>query len=200
MLQLGLMGRPYVVGPHGPVLLSTRKGEALLWYLAAQPEKKFTRSHLAGLLWEGSYEPSARRTLTTVLVTLRRALPAFPLHVTREVLSWDPDAHVQLDIMQFCREAGIEGPQTSTLHERDEKQLAAALALRRGPFLDGFSVPDSAEYQVWLEQQRHLWDRRVLVVLERLAGLAEAARNWEALASHSRAALAIDPLQESFHR
>lgn len=203
MLQLGLLGRPYIVGHRGPVLLASRKGEALLWYLAAQPEQAFTRSHLAALLWGDSIESSARRTLTTVLVTLRRRMPLLPLRVDRDALAWDPDAGAEVDILRFCQAAGIEGPQAthaSPPQGWDEEQLPAAVALRRGPFLDGFSVPDSADYQAWLEQQRHLWDRRVVEILERLACRAEAASDWEAVASYSRRALAIDPLQESFHR
>ncbi|MCL6595151.1 MAG: AAA family ATPase [Firmicutes bacterium] len=203
MLRLGLLGKPYMIGATGPVTLSTKKGEALVWYLAAQPTGSFTRSHLASLLWEDADERSGRRTLTAVLVSLRRALPVFPIRTFRDRLAWDPDAPVEVDLADFCKSAGqsADPPQAGGGgYEREASELAAAVAVRRGPFLDGFSLPDSEAYEEWLQRQREFWDRRALEILERLSRQAEAGGNWQSLAAYSRQALGIDPAEETFHR
>src|SRR5437764_805076 len=70
-------------------------------------------------------------------------------------------------------------------------QLAAAVALARGPFLDGFALPETPAFEEWVDAQRALWQRRVDLAFDQLselllaegdvAGAREAAQRWVAL-------------------
>jgi tetratricopeptide (TPR) repeat protein len=78
--------------------------------------------------------------------------------------------------------------------------MAQALDLYRGPFLDGFTLPDCPEFEAWLDLERSAWVRRCD---DALAGLVEAhtaARNYAAAITAARHALSRDELAEEMHR
>lgn len=196
-LRVALLGEPKLMGPDGPIRIPALKGQALLWYLAAQGDRTFSRSHLAALLWEDQDETAGRHNLASLLHRLRPLLPVWPLRGDKDTLGWDPAGDADIDVVRFLQLAG-EGPGAAKSmvmppHPRE------AVDLWRGPFLDGFHVPDSEAYDDWLRQERQRWGDRVLEVLDRLARAAEAAADWNALAGHARRALDL-PLQERFHR
>jgi DNA-binding SARP family transcriptional activator/tetratricopeptide (TPR) repeat protein len=193
-LAVRLLGHPELDGPDGPVRVRSRKGQALLWYLASQPGRRIGRDQLATLLWEDSAPGEGRHVLTTVLSGLRDALPVFPVVATRETLAWDPEAPVALDTEAFLARAGSEA------RPGGEEDLLEALGLWRGPFLEGFAVPECLAYEEWLRSQRHLWQERLLAVLAALVRAAEAREDWAAVAARAAQALAVDPVREPFHR
>jgi DNA-binding SARP family transcriptional activator/tetratricopeptide (TPR) repeat protein len=197
-LRLSMLGPPAMDGAEGPIRLRTAKGLALLCYLAARPGRSVTRSEIAGVLWEGTHEAAARHVLTTVLSTLRAALPLWPIRATRETLAWDPDAGAEVDLDLFLRWTGLE--QEALPPRADPAALRAAIALWRGPFLQGFHLADSEAFEDWLRQQRARWEQRVLLVMARLAQWAEAEGRWDEVTAYAGRALEIDPLQERFHR
>ncbi|HEY3368712.1 MAG TPA: tetratricopeptide repeat protein [Symbiobacteriaceae bacterium] len=182
-----LLGQPLFRGPQSSVRVTGLKVQALLWYLAAQPERTFSRAHLAALLWEETSEADGRNSLSTTLSRLRQALPVWPLQSTSDSVGWDPRADVWVDAARFedLSRSGDAG---------------AATALWRGPFLDGFEVPASEGYAQWLEQERPHREALVLDLLSRQVAEAEKARDWQALAAHARRALGVDSLREPFHR
>lgn len=191
--NLFLLGQPGLAGPAGTIRLAGLKAQALLWYLAAQPDRVFSRSHLAALLWENDDESGRRNSLGTTLTRLRKALPVWPLRSDGDVLGWDPAAGVRVDTARFLElTRGLAAP--------GGRLLAEAVSLWRGPFLDGFHLPANEAYDQWLRLERQQWENRVLAALGALvqAELAEGA--WEGAIGHSRQALAIDPLQERFHQ
>src|SRR5262245_65764452 len=55
----------------------TRKAQALLAYLAARPEQKYTRNKLAAMFWGGAGREQARQSLRQGLSTLRSAFARF---------------------------------------------------------------------------------------------------------------------------
>jgi DNA-binding SARP family transcriptional activator len=197
-LRLKLLGPPIVEGPQGPIRVQTAKGLALLYFLAAQPGRPVTRSEIAELLWEGTDEASGRHVLTTILSALRRTLPAWPIQATRESLTWDAGAKAEVDLHLFLRWTGLEREVLPP--QADPAGLRAAAALWRGPFLQGFHPAPSESYEDWLRQQQVSWERRMLLVLARLAQLAESAARWDEIMALAAQALAIDPFQERFHR
>jgi DNA-binding SARP family transcriptional activator/tetratricopeptide (TPR) repeat protein len=178
------------------------KAQAVLWYLAAEPERVFSRAHLADLLWDSENETDRRNSLNTTLNRLRRALPFWPLRSERDTLAWDPATPVEVDAVLF---RGLvrgdyspepAGGRTLVLRER----LATAAAMWRGPLLADFHVPDETGYDQWLEQARPMYQRLITDALSRLVQMDEAFGDWTAMAAHARQALTIDPLQEHFHR
>jgi predicted ATPase len=78
--------------------------------------------------------------------------------------------------------------------------LAAAVNLYAGPFLHGFSLPASAEFDMWMAQERQHWERRYLDALATLVdGYAAGGAYTQAIAAAQRA-LAVDELAEDMHR
>ncbi|PJA58050.1 MAG: transcriptional activator domain-containing protein, partial [Rhodocyclales bacterium CG_4_9_14_3_um_filter_68_10] len=75
-----------------------------------------------------------------------------------------------------------------------------------GPFLSGFSLPGSPEFEAWVEQEQRAWER---LYLEGLAALIEIHRQrateghpgeYEAAIACARRYLANDDLAEEVHR
>src|SRR5207302_6234454 len=169
------------------------KGAALAFYLAARPEQPVSRARLITLLWEASDEQEGRNSLSTALSRLRRSLPSVPIVPVGDSLVWRPDAPhaVWTDIAAFLE---LTRPGAS------RSDLDRAVALWRGPFLEGFDMRECADWDEWLELERSTWQQRMLDALERAAEAHAADNNWSGALTHARRALAIDPLQERFHR
>lgn len=135
----------------------------LLAYLTLEGPQ--LRSHLAELFWPGS--PQGNRSLTTALVRLRRALPgrvhADELRVRSELRS---------DVQELRRDLA-------------DGDLDSALALYRGPFLDGLELPGwNAELEEWVYAEREALGeelRRALLrraLLQSGRGRLEGAAAW----------------------
>ena len=58
------------------IRIASRKGRALLAYLALRPGESHSRDRLATLLWEDADEELARTSLRQALAALRKSLPA----------------------------------------------------------------------------------------------------------------------------
>jgi len=139
-----LLGRPSVESRSGPVKIASHKAKALLWYLASQPNQEFSRSHLAALLWADSSEQEGRQSLSTTLNRLRQALPCCPIEAHNDRLSWYESSDVWVDTTLFRK---------LTTGTTDIATLAEAVELWRGPFLEGYSVPQAEAYEGWLQQE-----------------------------------------------
>lgn len=188
VLSVRLLGPPHIRSGDTELRLPSVKAQALLYYLAAQPHRTFSRSHLVALLWEESAEAEGRNSLSTVLTRLRHALPVFPVAAEGDTLVWRPGDAAWVDTDVFA----ATGATLAALSE--------AAALWRGSFLDGFTIRDSLTYDEWLAQSRQHWEQRYLDLMGRLADAAATARAWPLAQQAARQALAVDPLQERFHR
>ncbi|MCB9162331.1 MAG: winged helix-turn-helix domain-containing protein [Caldilineaceae bacterium] len=138
--QITLAGRP-VTG------FESIKERALLAYLAVQSDHAQQREMLAELLWPDRPQGTARADLRHTLAHLRRTigdLCAQPPYLlcTRATLQFNSASDASTDIITFT-----ETLRRTPLPSPDE--LEAALALRRGPFLDDLVVTDSAEFEEW---------------------------------------------------
>lgn len=78
--------------------------------------------------------------------------------------------------------------------------LQHAIDLYRGPFLAGFSLPDSAEFEVWAFQERSAWERLYLEALSTLLEQRAARGEFEAAITCAQRYLATDDLAEEVHR
>ena len=219
--RLQLLGRPELLGDGRRIRLTSRKGQALLFYLAVNPGQVFSRTYLSHLLWCDSPGESARRSFNTMLTRFRDEMPVWPIAVQGNDLTWEPAAGVAVDVLEFVRYVPpglLEGaspaatlatatgasptgsprtPQRAASLSRSA--LRSAVALWRGAFCDGF-VCESDAYEEWLEQERSLWESRVLAVLEKLVELEAAEARWSDVLELCRKALAVDGFRESFHR
>jgi DNA-binding SARP family transcriptional activator len=125
-LELFLYGQPF---PH----LRTRKEPWLLALLTLHAGRELERRWLAGLLWPVRPEATALVNLRGSLKDLRRALGAAAgiLRAPQpRTLSLDPTG-VDADVLTF----------DAAIARADPAGLETAVALYRGPLLDGCAEP-----------------------------------------------------------
>lgn len=180
-IRIELFGAPRVMRGDAEVRLPVKKSLALLAFLAI--EGRATRAKLASLFWGDSGAEAARRNLRRELHRLREA-------GLGDVLAADDEAvalatGVASDVAEF----------TAAL----SSDPAGALALWRGPMMDGFDLAESEDFEHWLAHRRDDLARRHAGAAAAEAAAREAAGDARgALALHLQL-IAHDPLQESHY-
>lgn len=195
-----LLGTPVWEWADTTLSIPSQKGQALLWYCAAQPQRMFTRAHVAGLLWGTFSETDSRNSLNTTLTRLRRMVPILPLRFSGDLIGWDPLSLVHVDAHLFLELTGGLSDSAAVPGTRLRDHMDSAMALWRGSFLEGIDFSDADGFMQWLAAERQAWDRRVLRVLERAVGIYEVAGIWHTVIDRAHTALSIDLRQERFHR
>ncbi|MGW8249010.1 MAG: nSTAND1 domain-containing NTPase, partial [Anaerolineales bacterium] len=177
------------------------KVRALLAYLAMEADHPHRREKLAGLLWPGYPEDSARASLRRALADLRQAIgdeegnPPY-LQVTRQTIQFDCSSHAWVDASAFAALSKNSKP----ADVNNGTSWEEALALYRGEFMEGFSLPDSPEFEGWLVVTREQFKRQVLETLERLVGSLEERGEYRRGLGYAWRAVELDPLRESAQR
>ncbi|GHO82669.1 ATP-binding protein [Dictyobacter formicarum] len=211
LLRLAVLGPPEVFHDTTRLTFPLRKAQALLLYLAVEGGMH-SRSKLAAFLWPDSQPQAGRIALRNALVPLRSLLDAPQiaasqprhLHSSRDQLGLNPQAPLEmdLDVVQQAYQQ-VQRATPSASEERHAVLLAEvqhALALVRGPFLDGFWLGEDSPFDEWREQQQRQWQVRLLLLLDRLSSWYEAAGAFEAARETLTRWLALDPLAEETSR
>ena len=170
MLELKLLGGAALL-EKGEVLggaFSHRYSLALLALLACSSDRSLSRVKLVGLLWPGSPERTARNRLNTYVHRLRSELIEDTL-VSRGSDLWLNPNRMTCDVARF-REALANG------------QPQEAVKLYRGPFLDGFWIDDSPEFEHWADGERSRLRDEYRNALEALAREASEGKTPEVAA------------------
>ena len=181
MLRLLALGGAAVVddasGEAPSAAASQRRTLALLSVLAVAGPVGISRDKLVALFWPEADSEHGRHSLTQALYSARRALRCDDLFVVNADVRLT-DARITSDVRDL----------ESALSSDPER----AVTLYRGPFLDGFFLPNSAEFEQWCSMQRARIDAQIAVALEQLAVAASAKGNvrqaaewWKRLASLS---------------
>ncbi len=188
-LVIKLIGVPETTWNGAPVALPRRQARALLYRLATE-QQPVTRGALLLLLWPESDESSAGRNLTRLLSYLRGALPdPNILQKSRAGVLLNPELTTS-DTLDFSQHIAIN----------DESAWEAAAALVRGPFLDGFALSGSYEFDNWLSTFQQKIERRYLTALSNLVAAKSAAADYPTAIRYARQYLEIDDLAEEIHR
>jgi DNA-binding SARP family transcriptional activator/tetratricopeptide (TPR) repeat protein len=218
-LSLRLLGPPKVsFGEQPPLRFRVKKALALLCYLAVEGGRH-PRRELAELLWPQSPERRARTDLRAVLARLRKTLgeesaqeheeeeaPRLLL-IDRDLLGLKPK-EIELDLealeeaVSLARsETSPGGRSTAVVGRRDLiGRLEGALGLYRGEFMEGISVEDAPEYELWLEAERTRWRWAFGELCEGLSRLeVEEGLIGEAKGT-ARLWVRHAPLEEAAHR
>jgi DNA-binding SARP family transcriptional activator len=184
------------------------KVRALLAYLAMESERPHQRERLAGLLWPERPESTARMNLSQALSYLRRALddrsvnPSF-LDITPQTLQFDPASDHWLDAVAFTRALDAcakHGHASLESCEECLERLEKAAALYQGPFLEGFSIPDSSAFEGWALLHRERLHRLAGETLGRLAAAYAARGEYERGLAHAWRQVELDPWREGAQR
>src|SRR5438132_5479259 len=147
VLRLAVLGSPEVFHDESRLTFALRKAQALLLYLAVEGGMH-PRGKLAAFLWPDSESSDARRTLRNALRLLRSLLadssPAQHSYLLAEqdLLGLNPHAPLELDL-DVVQLAWKQAQRLSAVPSEEQRaslvaQWQHALALVRGPFLDGF--------------------------------------------------------------
>jgi ABC-type oligopeptide transport system substrate-binding subunit/DNA-binding SARP family transcriptional activator len=199
-LSLSVLG-PFEAKLNGRPLgrFRTKSAQALLIYLACQPEQTHRREHLMTMLWPGLPQKSAQASLRQALYLLRKAIPELDaidgsgevpfLTADRQTIQVNPAATFDLDATTLER-----------LLAGSTEAWPEAITLYRGDFLADFYLPDSAPFEEWVLARREGLRRKVLEALEMLTGQAIETADYETAGSYARRQIEIDNLRESGHR
>jgi TolB-like protein len=179
LLRLKCFGSPAVLGPDGPLggCPAQRQSLALLALVATAGERGLSRDKIVARLWP---EADARRSshrLSQLLHALRQSLGDDIVTTASGEIRLN--AHrINSDVAEFKA-------------TRSVNELEQAIACYSGPFMDGFFLSDSREFEQWVESERAGLTRAYGETLETLAIDAEAAgeranasRWWRLLAEH----------------
>ena len=155
-----------------------RRRLALLAVLAVAGDRGRNRDSLLALFWPDASQERARHSLEQLLYAIRTSVSneAFlgvnPLCLNPEV--------IRSDVMELERALA-------------ENRFADAVAEYRGPFLDGFVLPDAPEFGQWADGERARLAAAYARALEALAAAAEQRRDFRSAAEWWQKRAAHDP-------
>lgn len=129
---------------------SQKRRLALLAILAASGKQGISRERAALLLWPESDTDSSRHSLAQLLYSLRQALPEGAITSSGN-LSLDREL-VTSDVRDF--DIAIQAG------DREAAEL-----LYRGPFLLGFNLSDSSEFEEWASAEAASRARHIAIAL-----------------------------------
>jgi DNA-binding SARP family transcriptional activator len=175
--RLHLFGEPTLHDPAGATIPLWRPMVALLALISGSPGGVLGRDRAAAMLWPESDEATARLALRQLLFRLRRAAPIVAADRERIRLQ------AAVDVVEF--EAAVR-----------EGRTVDAAASYRGAFLDGFSLPGSAEFDQWCDTERERLRRAAAPVFADLADSATARGRWAEAVTAALRALDLEPYGE----
>ncbi|MDD5333127.1 MAG: BTAD domain-containing putative transcriptional regulator [Rhodoferax sp.] len=174
--------------------MSYLKMRALLAYLAVEWQREHKREVLANLLWGNNSATTARGNLRRTLADLRRVLEL----PSGEVLFFASKdsirfvAKVDIDVRSFTGQRPTASENNAQALRHDE----SILSLYRGEFLAGMSLPDSPDFEHWLQMQRESLRLRALALLERLSNQYESMGKHTKALEYSLRYCELEPLNE----
>lgn len=119
---------------------SQRRRLALLTLIATAGSGSISRDKLLAYLWPEGDTDNARHALRQSLHGIQRALSTDGLFVGSELLQLDPTV-ISSDVVEFEQAIEARAPHR-------------AVALYKGPFLDGFFISGANEFDRWAERLR----------------------------------------------
>jgi DNA-binding SARP family transcriptional activator len=211
LLRLAVLGPPEVMHDGSRLTFALRKAQALLLYLAVEGGTH-SRSKLAAFLWPDSASHDGRTALRNAIALLRTLLAdpdassAMNSHlvIERDLLGLNPQAPFELDLA-VVQEAYAAAQRFSTLPAESQRtaliaKFQQALALVRGPFLDGFWLGEESPFDEWVQASQQQWQVRVQLLCERLSSWQEVGGELEQARATLTRWLALDALSEEASR
>jgi DNA-binding SARP family transcriptional activator len=173
-----LLGPPLVRCGGGDWYPPTQRAMALLAYLANRGRGE-RRERLMSLLWDAP-EQTARHRLRQELYRLHGGPLGEYLQSDRENI-W----------LQ-----GLESDAGEFLGHLEAGAWSEALALWRGEFMEGFSLPRAEAFADWLLLERENWCNRYIFASSQRAQAREAAGDLSGAVADWQGVLNCDPLNE----
>ncbi len=169
-LKIHLLGSPLIEQGQNALNIQRRKVQALLFYLALTGEPQ-QRGTLATLLWSESDQQRAQGSLRRHLSELNRDLGGGWISPGHATVSLARPTDLWVDLFEFqqllasCQrhDHAADGACSACI-----EPLTRAVALYRGDFLAGFTLPDAPVFDEWQFFQTEGLRQRYATALERL--------------------------------
>lgn len=193
-LRFRLLGEPQVTAENGAaraLRISTRKGLAVLVYLAMYRGRAMPRAQVADLLWGHSLDRHARQNLRQCLMVLRRDLGAElagVLMADDQTLALRSDA-IEVDALEFDAAANATSPEA---RER-------CLEIPWAPLFNGF-VADAEGFDDWAAGERERHNAVATRVFADLATRLDAEARGDGAIVAMEKLVRADPSEEDRHR
>jgi len=192
-LTLSLFGPGALVANRAVVRTHSARTLALLCFLVLEPDRRHARSKLAGLLWEGQPEASARQGLRQALYSLR-TLAGGSLSLCLQVepewvqlVSPQHGAPVDIDVHRFL----------AAVQSTDEAQWRQASTLYKAALLEGRSFRAQPRFETWFHAARERLHAVAMQNLDRLVVGHMARSEWAAAIGFAKAMCQLDPTSEA---
>jgi TolB-like protein len=178
-LTIRSFGSPAVLGPSGALggCAAQRQALALLTLVGAAGERGLSRDKIVALLWPETEARRAGHRLSQLLHALRGTLGEDVIICGSGEIRLNPE-RISSDFAEFKA-------------SRARGELERAVTSYTGPFMDGFFLDGSPEFERWVESERAGLSRAYGEALEMLAIDAEAGSDrataskwWAMLAEH----------------
>lgn len=179
-VHLFLLGGARIEADGTPVTgrAAQRRRVGLLALLALAPRRTLGRERVIGYLWPDHPPDGARHLLSESLYVIRRALGEGALLGRGDELTLGE---------------GVTSDVESFLSSVEAGELEQAIAIYRGPLLDGWYVRDATELEHWVETERGRIALLHAQALRQLAIGRENANDWPGAAELWRELLRVDP-------
>ena len=179
MFILKLLGGASVERSGTPVPGRAARGHRLALLALLARGRPLSRDRVLALLYPESDTDRGRRALSDTLYLLRGALGEEVLLAPGDELRLNPDV-IRSDVAEFERLL-------------DEGRREEAVRGYTGPFLDGFHLAESAEFEQWVDGERDRLGARYSEALERLAEGSEGSGEWSAAVAWWRRLAVLEP-------
>ena len=153
---------------------------AILALLARAGQRGFAREKLLALLWPDAEDDRGSKALAQAIYALRKDLGADDAITGVTELRLDPSL-VSSDVAEFA----------AAVSRGDDDR---AVELYKGPFLDGFHLPNANDFTRWVEAERIVLAADHSRSLESLARRHRAAGDARAAVTAWRKLAALEPL------
>lgn len=157
---------------------------ALLSLVVAAWPQPLARDRAMALLWPERDQTGARRLLNLAVHVLRAALGEDVIASTGDALLYNPSA-LRCDFHELH--------QAIAAHEPDK-----IVRLYAGPLLEGFHLPESTEFNYWLDERRHELARAYLAALTRVAARQQQTGDLHGWLDSARRLVAADPYSGAY--
>ncbi len=208
-LSLSILGSLFIQVDEEPLPESrAKKIEALLLYLAVENGRPHRRETLVGLFFPDMPDDMARANLRQTLSRLRRLLFDFDNDIpfliqSRESVQFNPISNHFVDVQQFQRlldGCNAHNKQPNNQCSACMGRFQQAVALYRGPFLEGFFLEESPEFENWSQLYRQHYHQNITNALMTLAHYYEERGEYGLATAQVRRLLELEPWQEKAYQ
>jgi len=187
-IEIRLFGTPQLLLNGRSVDGLRRKNRALIYYLAAQ-EAELTREKLLTFFWPDHERSAAQAILRTMIYDLRKKLgDAF--QADDQTIALTPETFIDVGVFSTALGSPADDP----------GKLRDALDLYKGDFLEGFSLPDSPQFDDWTASERERYQMMAMNGYADLSHRHESMRDYHVALKFAHRALTFNPFQEDLQR